>query len=376
MWVPGWQSIVDFIVVLVAVYLLLIWGKQARALRIALGIVGLRAAAILAQQLNLVLTTWVLDAASLVAVVLLLVVFQPELRHALLHLDIVLQRWRWRRRVESLEPAFIAISEAAFALAQSGRGALLVIVRRDSIEDLITGGVPLGGEISREIIEAIFRKVSPVHDGAAIIENNRIARVGAVLPLTQREDVPSSYGTRHRAAIGLAERSDAIIVVVSEERGVVTVIHGRENRQIDRVQDLVLSLETLCGRSTREVSGFRRNLGLKAAAVGLAGLIWAISFGLTGTTVRMVVVPLEFSNVPPGLKITNQSSATLQVQLRGPRWLFESVSLSRVAGRLDLGGLREGAHKVPVQVGALNLPPGVQVERVSPESMSVVLARK
>lgn len=293
MWAPRWQSVVDFVVVLAAVYLLLIWGKQARALRIALGIVGLRAAAILAQQLNLVLTTWVLDAASLVAVVLLLVVFQPELRHALLHLDIVVQRWRWRKRVESLEPAFIAISEAAFALAQSGRGALLVIVRRDSIEDLITGGVPIGGEISREIIEAIFRKVSPVHDGATIIENNRIARVGAVLPLTLREDVPSIYGMRHRAAIGLVERSDAIIIVVSEERAVVTVIHDGENKQIDRVQDLVLNVETLCGRSTREVSVFRRNLGLKAAALGLAGLIWAISFGMTGTTVRMVIVPLE-----------------------------------------------------------------------------------
>src|SRR5216684_3737728 len=120
-WALRWQSVVDFVVVLVAVYLLLVWGKQAGALRIALGIVGLRAAAILAQQLNLVLTTWVLDAASLVAVVLLLVVFQPELHHALLHLDIVVQRWRWRRRVESLEPAFIAISEAAIALAQSGR---------------------------------------------------------------------------------------------------------------------------------------------------------------------------------------------------------------------------------------------------------------
>lgn len=118
MWVPRWQSIVDFVVLL--------------------------------------------DAATLVAVVLLLVVFQHELCRALLRLDILVQRWRWRWRVEPLEPAFIALSEAVFALARSGRGALLVIVRRDSTEDLITGGVPLGGEISKEIIETIFRKVSPV----------------------------------------------------------------------------------------------------------------------------------------------------------------------------------------------------------------------
>jgi diadenylate cyclase len=281
--------------------------------------------------------------------------------------------------VESLEPAFIAISEAAFALAESQRGALLVLVRRDSIEELITGGVPLGGEISREIIEAIFRKVSPVHDGATIIEKNRIARVAAVLPLTQREDIPSSYGTRHRAALGLAERCDAIVVVVSEERGVVTLVDGSKGRQIDRVQDLVKSLTALCGRSAVEIPSFRRNLGLKATAVGLAGLIWGISFGLTGTTgttVRTIVVPVEFSNVPGGLRIARQSSTTLQVQLRGPGWLFESVSLSRITGRFDLRGLREGTQNVTLPAASLNLPPGVQVERVSPDSIVVVLTRK
>ena len=376
MWVPRWQSFVDFIVLLTAVYLLLVWGKQARALRIALGIVGLRVAAILAQQLDLVITTRVLDAATLVAVVLLLVVFQHELRRALLHLDILVQRWRWRRRVEPLEPAFIAISEAAFALARSGRGALVVIVRRDSIDDLITGGVALGGEISKEIIETIFRKVSPVHDGATIIENNRIARVAAILPLTERESIPSGYGTRHRAALGLAERSDAIIVVVSEEIGIVTLVHGSESGQIDQVQDLVRRLEVLCRHPAVEVPRLRRNLGLKAAAVALAMLIWVISFGLTGTSVLTLVVPVEFSNVPAGLKITNQSSTTLQVQLRGPAWLFESASLASLAARFDLRGSGEGSQSLTLQENSLDLPPGVQVERSSPGSISVELMRQ
>jgi hypothetical protein len=96
-----------------------------------------------------------------------------------------------------------------------------------------------------------------------------------------------------------------------------------------------------CGK--HGLSGFRRNLGLKAAAVGLAGLIWAISFGLTGRFVR--TIPVEFSNVPPGLNIARQSATTLQVQLRGPAWLFESVSRSRLAVCFDIRGLREG-HKM------------------------------
>ena len=150
-------------------------------------------------------------------------------------------------------------------------------------------------------------------------------------------------------------------------------MHDSESKQIDQVQDLVRSLEVLCRHPAVEVPRLRRNLGLKAAAVGLAVLIWMISFGLTGTSVLTVVVPVEFSNVPAGLRIAKQSSTTLQVQLRGPAWLFESASLSSLAARFDLRGIREGAQNLTLQANTLDLPPGVQVERSSPESISVVL---
>jgi DNA integrity scanning protein DisA with diadenylate cyclase activity len=105
-------------------------------------------------------------------------------------------------------PALVSICDAVFALA-TGRGALVVLVRQDPVDALVSGGVPLGGTVSKEILEAIFRKVSPVHDGATIIERDRISRVGAILPLTERMDLLSEFGTRHRAAFGLAERCDA-----------------------------------------------------------------------------------------------------------------------------------------------------------------------
>lgn len=374
MWALRWQSVVDFLVLLGAVYLLLAWGRQARALRIALGILAIRAGALLAQQLDLVLTGWVLDGASIVAVVLLLVVFQPELRHALTQLDFSIERWRRREDLQKL--AFAAVGEAAFALARTGRGALIVIVRRDPIDDLIAGGVPLGGHISREIIEAIFRKVSPVHDGATIIEANHIARVGAVLPLTQRDDVPSAYGTRHRAGLGLAERSDAVVVVVSEERGTVTLILDRQDREIGTAAELAQNLEKLCTGPRRSSPVLRRNLGLKAAAVGLAALIWGIAFGVPGTNVRTLAVPVEFSNVPSGLRISRQSATTVQVQLRGATSVFQLVNLPRLAARLDLKSYRAGAHNIPLAAGAFNLPPGIRLERVAPETLSITLARQ
>lgn len=135
------------------------------------------------------------------AVVLLLVVFQPDIRRALTQLD-VLERLL-RRPAALVVPRLRAIVDASFALAAARRGALIAIVRRDSVDEWATGGVPLGGEVSSEILEAIFRKVSPVHDGAAIVEGGRISRVAAVLPLSETQGLPGAFGTRHRAAMGL-----------------------------------------------------------------------------------------------------------------------------------------------------------------------------
>ena len=214
-----WQSAVDFFVLAIAIYLLLRWSREARALRVALGILAVRVGALLARQLGLPITGWVLDGATIVALLSLVVVFQPELRRALMRLDFP-HRLRHREQM----PAVSAVTAAAWSLAKSRCGALIVIVRRDAIAELVTTGIAVGGRVSAELLGAVFQKGGPVHDGAAIIEGDVITQVGAVLPLTQRPDVPEQYGTRHRAGMGLAERSDAVVVVSSEERGEVTVM--------------------------------------------------------------------------------------------------------------------------------------------------------
>src|SRR5262249_9125124 len=103
-------------------------------------------------------------------------------------------------------------------------GALIVVTRKDLLSELVTPGLALDGQVSAQILETVFRKDSPVHDGAAIVEGDRITRVGCVLPLTLWPHVPRQWGTCHRAGMGLADRSDAIVVVVSEERGEVTLM--------------------------------------------------------------------------------------------------------------------------------------------------------
>src|ERR1700678_4381342 len=141
----SWQIVADFLVLAVTFYALLRWARSARAMRIALGVVGLHALALLARRLDLVVASWVLDAAAVLAILVLLLIFQPELRRAFMRLDSALKRWP-RPAMAGPQPSR-AISSAAFALARAQLGALVVIVRRDAIGELLDGGVTLGSAV-------------------------------------------------------------------------------------------------------------------------------------------------------------------------------------------------------------------------------------
>jgi len=372
-----WQNAVDFIVLIAAIYILLRWAQQARALRVALVVLGLHAAALLSRHFDMVLTSWVLDGAAVLAIFMLLLVFQAELRRFFMRLDSLLN---WRRPSPSeLCATCQSISRAAFQMASAYVGALIVIVRQNSVNEIVTDGIILDASVSSEVLEAIFQKTSPVHDGAVVIRGDRIVRAAAVLPLTDRDRVPSYYGTRHRAAMGLSERCDALIVVVSEERGEVTLLEARRMTVVDSPQQLAQMLETL---SSQPVVGMHHklrqwlfsNVRVKLAAVGLAAAIWGTSFVATGTTVRTVSVPLQFVGVPAGMDVsTTPTTDALEVQVRGSAWLMDSVSLTRLVASFDLRGAHAGALNLPVNAGNVNLPPGIVIERVNPPRITVRL---
>jgi diadenylate cyclase len=370
-----WQHAVDFLALAVAIYFVLRWGKEGKALRLAAGIILLRIASLVARQLDLVITSWLLDAALVVAILVVLVVFQSEIRHALGRLDILMRLLP--EQVAAPQPALRAISLAAFSLARARLGAIIIILRSDSAQEFISGGVPLGGQVSREILEAIFRKASPVHDGAVIIQGDQISSVAALLPLTDRLDLPSEFGTRHRAAIGLSNVSDALAVVVSEERGEVGLVHGGRYQEMSNEEDLLRHIRKLevapaAEGATRSRFHFFQNLWMKATAAGLAALVWALSFSVAGDSVRSITLPVEFVEVPRGLGIAGESVRAVDVQLRG-RWMFGAGGLDQASVRVNLRDARPGWHTLPVNPSELRLPPGIVVERVVPRVVSVLL---
>lgn len=375
-----WQSAFDFLVLAFVLYGVLRWAGQTRALRVILWIVGVHAASRLATWLDLVVTGWILNGFSVLLIALLLFGFQPELRDALLKLDRMV-RLGLQSTIQALGSGNREIAVAAFRMAAERLGALIVVARNDSLRELISGGTSIGGEITPELLVAIFRKESPLHDGAVIIEGNRIALAGAVLPLTQREIVPQEYGTRHRAGMGLAERTDALVVVVSEERGTVTLMNGKSMTPITDVDTLANILGEQRMRAPKHephrVSHLLfGNLRYKFAALGIAGLVLGMSVLSTETTIRTMDVPVEFANVPPGMAISGQSTNHVEVQLRGGRWLMDSMDSGGLVVRVDLRRAEQGTQEVRIRPDAMNLPPGVTVDRVAPVSVSVRLIRR
>jgi hypothetical protein len=266
-------------------------------------------------------------------------------------------------------------------MAQARIGAIIVVVRNDSIQELVSAGVSLGADVSPLLLQAIFQKTSPLHDGAVIVQTGRITRAGVVLPLTTRADVPPRFGTRHRAGLGIAERSDAVAIVVSEERGQVTLMRGREIVAIERPEKLVHLLQTLQASNGPSLWMRIRNIilahpGLKLAAAAAAFAVLGASVFEAGTTVRTITAGIEFRNVPSGLEIRRQSTDTLNLQLRGNQWMVGSATSSGVIARFDMKGAHEGTETLQPGPTNFQLPPGVTIERVSPATVKVWISNR
>jgi uncharacterized protein (TIGR00159 family) len=374
-----WQDVVDFLVLGVAFYIVLLWARQARALRIAFGIVGLHAAAIVARRFDLVITGMVLDAAAFVAILFLVLVFQAELRRALVRLDTRIRFWVRMGRGTTVEDR--ALTDAIFRMAAERTGALMVLQRQEDLNEILDGGVSLRARISNRMLEAIFQKSSPLHDGAVLIEQDEITRAAVVLPLTTRADVPPRFGTRHRAAMGIAERTDALAITVSEERGDVHAMWDTIVLPLRTRAELLRLLESQGTTPHSPVwervrAHLTANWGLRLAAIALTAVVWGMSFYSSYSTVRTVSIPVQFDSVPRGMMIADQSAERVEAQIRGNTWFMESLGLGRMVARFDLSNANEGWHSLTIDGRALELPPGVALDAVTPHVLRVRLTRR
>lgn len=193
------------------------------------GIIVIYIVWVVVRALNMELLSSILGQIVSVGVLAIIIVFQPELRHFLQVIGMRRKGFNFINRIFNTHdftgPNLTPIISACTDMSESKTGALIVLAQESDLRDIIDGGIRLDAQLSQPLLENIFFKNAPLHDGAAVVMNNRIVAAKCILPVTQ-SNVPKSYGTRHRAAIGITETSDAIVVVVSEETGGISVAFG------------------------------------------------------------------------------------------------------------------------------------------------------
>lgn len=246
---PGWRDLLEVAIVTFAIYRVLLLIYRTRAMQVLSGLVVLAIAYGVAYVLRLGMIVYLLTLIFSYGAIALLVVFAPELRAALAQIG----RSPMSRLFGHMRESEIAdhVADAVERLSRSGIGAIIAIEREVSLEEYVHSGSEMQAKVSADLLATIFTPYSPLHDGAVIIRGDTIVGAGCILPLSQTNSLDRSLGTRHRAALGLSEETDALVIVVSEETATITVAqHGRLGRDIsiDQVRELV------SGRSLRQLT--------------------------------------------------------------------------------------------------------------------------
>ena len=240
----GFSDIVDILIITFIVYKLLGFVRSTRAEQLGKGLLILLAASVISDFLHFYTVHWVISNVLNVGLIALIVVFQPELRRALEYLG----RGRFTKQFsmdrERITENVDTIVRAIDYFSQRKEGALIVIERETALSDIAETGTILDATLTESTLENIFYKGAPLHDGAVILRSDRILAAGCVLPLTENANLSKDLGTRHRAGIGISEVSDAIVLIVSEETGIISMA---TDGKLSRFLDLKTVEKTLLG---------------------------------------------------------------------------------------------------------------------------------
>jgi uncharacterized protein (TIGR00159 family) len=374
----AWGDLIDILIVSFILHRLFLLLRGTTALQVMLGLLLLWFFEAIANAAGFLLTSWLFRGIGAVAVLAIVVVFRSELREIFLKSNPI--RFFFGRQSKLPQVDIPAIVESAFHLAKARTGAIIVLQRGEPLDAHLREGSDLDGKVSPGVIESIFSKQSPLHDGAIVIRGNRIGQIGTFLPLTQQEGLPARYGTRHRAALGLAEVSDAAVLVVSEERGQVSLVEGGEIRVVEDALELTECLERLLLGSPSEVeSGRGQSWWSYATGLALTCLVVAAVWGLyTGGELSLInmTVPIDFRNIPEELVLKEVTTETVEVQISGKQQLIANLGSEQVRAFLDLKAEKPGIHPLSLNQENIEIPFGLEVMRISPTTVTLELEER
>ncbi|MEB2313771.1 MAG: diadenylate cyclase [Sorangiineae bacterium] len=370
-------DVLDVIVVSIVVYTAINWFRRARSRFVMTGVAALTGLYFAARVLDMYLTLYLLQATVAVAVVALIVIFQEDIRRTFERIALAGPIGRRRAPLAS-EKVAGAVAAAVALMARQKTGALIVFQGREPLERHLAGGVELHGAVSEPLLLSIFDHHSPGHDGAVIIDGLQVRKFAVHLPLTTALDGSERFGTRHSAALGLSERSDAFIIVVSEERGQVSVARSGSLEVVDpaglqRELDEFLSRLRPAPDASLFARLFARDLGTKLLSLAVALGAWIAILGYQAELVaRTVSVPIVYRDVPEGWVLEQPKPLEARVTISGPNRAFQLLDPAHLSIWLDVREVRSGAQRVEIRPENVELPRGLSVHGIEPGGVTLV----
>ena len=367
------QDLLDILLITVLVYHLYLWFWGTKAFKALVGLVALGGVFTIAKSWGLFLTTWVFQILWQVLVILLIILFQSEIRQALERVNPLrmvkarnfLGRGEWMAR----------LAKGVMALGKGKIGALVVVERVDLVDEWMTGGISLEADLTPEMLMTIFQRTSPLHDGAMVIKKGRIWKVACYLPLSSREDLPDEWGTRHRAALGLSERCDALVLIVSEESGRIGIVKDGKFNKVSTLEELKTGIGEAINAnisrpginwSSKLTAFLKRRIHIKLGVLAIVSIFWFLLAGQQNFEVTLNL-PIEVKNKPVNLKIIDPINPVVKVICRGMRKDAGILNEENVRVELDLSLARWGRRTFRITRDQVILPnENVSIVKIEP----------
>lgn len=375
--ISGWQAVLDILLIAAGLFFLYRTLLRLGTWRIVAGILVAMFFFLIANILNFRGLEWIFGNLSQVAVIALIVIFQPELRK-------IFEQAASVRRSEIIDAGTEIchiVVDSLIKLAEQRRGAIVVFPGKEPLAEWLAGGYKLDARPSNPLIMSIFDPNSPGHDGALIVEKGKFTRFGVRLPVSQSAKLPEELGTRHHAAMGLAEKSDALAIAVSEERGKITLFSKGKFKPVDDREKLV---ETIISHWNKTASfpllfpeGKARwqVFSQMVISLALAVVFWSSLIIVQSEILeKIVTVPLGYTNSPPNLTLVGDKQKEVRLHMAGPKADLDTINLEQLSVKIDLSKTVAGKQTVPITRENIKLPGDVKLVDVIPSSVELTLA--
>jgi uncharacterized protein (TIGR00159 family) len=371
----------DVFIITIFIYAALVLFKQTRSRPILAGISTIVLLYVIARIFNFYLTSLLLQSFFGAFLLVLVIIFQEELRRFFELIALWSTRGRKHGAKIMLPESLKLIIQAIADLSHRKIGALIVLTGHENIERHIEGGSELDGVISDDVLESIFDPASPGHDGAVIIARDRISLFGAHLPLSRNFQEIGKHGTRHSAALGISEVSDAFAIVVSEESGLISFALGGKlatNISIEDVEALILKfLQEKFPVHTSPLweTMIKKNSAEKIFAFCISCALWFFLVYQTGTVQRDFIVPISYRNLTKEYLIEDQRPKTITVTLASRGNAFDNFTPKGLEISIDAKDFIGGERAIHITEDMITRPPNFSVANISPPDFNITITK-